>query len=90
MYSNDGDRLPTENDDVPLNGNICDRDAGTDISLKEIKRATFHQKNNSSYGLYNVCLEANKSSFDLILDHLLNVVNHIFNTRDIQNRGVMA
>ena len=46
----------------------------------KLKRPTFHQKNNSSYGLDNVCSEAIKSSFDLIPDYLLNIVNHIFNT----------
>ena len=70
MYSNEDDRLTTENDDVPLHGNIFDPDPASDISLEEPKRATFHQKNNSSYGLDNVCSEAIKSSFDLISDYL--------------------
>ena len=34
MYSNDGDRLPTEIDDVPLNGNIFDPDLDSDICLE--------------------------------------------------------
>ena len=34
MYSNDGDRLPTEIDGVPLNGNIFDPDLDSDICLE--------------------------------------------------------
>ena len=93
MYSNDSDSLPTENDDVPLNGIIFYPDLDSDVSLKELKRATFHQKNNSSYSLDNVCSEAIKSSFDLISDYLLNIVNHISNTGeypDSWGHGIIA
>ena len=64
-----------------------------DITLEELKSATFHQKNNSSYGLDNVCSEAIKSSFDLISEYLLNIVNHIFNTGEYPEtwgRGIIA
>ena len=64
--------------------------------MLELKSATFHQKNNASYGPDNVCSEAIKSSFDLISEDLLNIVNHIFNTgeypetwgRDIVARSI--
>ena len=61
--------------------------------MEELKSATFHQKNNSSYGLDNVCSEAIKSSFDLISEYLLNLVNHIFNTGEYPEtwgRGIIA
>ena len=85
-----GDRLPKENDDVPLNGNIFDPDLDSNICLEELKRATFHQKNNSSYGLDNVCSETIISSFDPISDYLLISLTIYLIPVSIQNRGVMA
>ena len=79
-FSSNDDALPTENNDPIINEASFDPELDCDISLDELKQATFHQKNNAAYGLDNVCAEAIKSSFDLISESLLNIVNHIFNS----------
>ena len=45
--------------------NMFDPDLDSNISLEELKRSVFHQKNNASYGLDKVCSEAIKASFKL-------------------------
>ena len=79
-FSYNDDSLPTESNDPTVNEAAYDPDLDCEITLEELKVATFHQKNNKSYGLDNVCSEAIKTSFDLIADYLLNIVNHIFNS----------
>ena len=74
------DSLPTENNDPIVNEAAYDPDLDCQIILEELKIATFHQKNNKSCGLDSICSEPIKTSFDLIADYLLNIVNHIFNS----------
>ena len=81
-FSSNDDALPTENNDPIINEASFDPELDCDISLDELKQATFHQKNNAAYGLDNVCAEAIKKSFDLISESLLNIVNHVFNSRE--------
>ena len=69
MYSGKID-TQTINDGIQIN-ETTDPDLDSDISLEELKQATFHQKNNSSYGLDNICSEAIKSSFDITSPFLL-------------------
>ena len=59
---------------------MLDPDLDSDISLEELKRSVFHQKNNALYGLDNVYSEAIKASFDIISPFLLRLVNQIFNS----------
>lgn len=59
---------------------MLDPDLDSDISLEELKRSVFHQKNNALYGLDNVYSEAIKASFDIISPLLLRLVNQIFNS----------
>ena len=79
-FSHTDDSLPTESNDPTVNETAYDPDLDCESTLEELKIATLHQKNNKSYGLDNVCLEAIKIAFDLIADYLLNTVNHIFNS----------
>ena len=74
------DSLATESNDPTVNKAAYDPDLDCEITLEELKITTFHQKNNKSYGLDNACSESIKTSFDLIADYLLNIVNHIFNS----------
>ena len=57
-----------------------DPDLDLDISMEELKKALFHQKNNKSYGLDNICTEVLKSSFSIISPILLKRINQIFNS----------
>ena len=70
----------SENQDNPQYDAISDEDLGAEITLEELKKAVFHQRNNSTNGLDNVCTEAIKSSFNITLSFLLKVVNQIFNS----------
>lgn len=88
-----GEDFPQDNIEIPLNQNIFDHELDADISLEELKSAVFHQKNNSSCGLDNVCSETVKSSFDIIGSLLLNIMNEIFHTRvypEPWGRGIIA
>ena len=77
MFSNDDD--PSENlENRDNDHNIYVPDLDADITLEELKTAVFHQKNNASYGLDNVCTSAIKSSFTIISPFLLKLINQIF------------
>ena len=69
-----------ENQDNPQNDVNFDEDLDVDITLEELRKAVFHQKNKSACGLDNVCTEAIKASFDIVSSFLLNLVNQIFNS----------
>ena len=91
MYSGKND-TQTIYDGIPIN-ETTGPDLDSDISLEELKQATFHQKNNSSYGLDNICSEAIKSSFDITSPFLLKIVNQIFNSGEYPEswaRGIIT
>ena len=78
MFS--GETNDSENQDNPQNDVSFDEDLDADISLEELRKAVFHQKNKSACGLDNVCTEAIEASFDMVSSFLLKFVNQIFNS----------
>ena len=72
---------------------LHNKDLDVDISSEELKQAVFHQKNNSSYGLDNICTEAVKTSLNIISSCLLKLLNQIFNSGEYPEswgRGIIA
>ena len=67
MFSGESDQTENQDSHDDENNVNFDEDLDLDISPKELKQGVFHQKNNSSYGLDNICTEAIKPR--LILFH---------------------
>ena len=77
MFSGESDQTENQESHYDENNVNFDEDLDVDISLEELKQAVFHQKNNSSYGLDNICTEAVKTLFNIILSCLLKLLNQV-------------
>ena len=78
MFSDE--TIDTDNNETPDNRLNFDDDLDAAITLEELKKAVFHQKNKSACGLDTVCTEAIKASFDIVSSFLLKLVNQIFDS----------
>ena len=90
MFANDAD---SQSENYTEENDILDPDLDLDISMEELKKAVFHQKNNKSYGLNNICTEVLKSSFVIISPFLLKLINQIFNSGEYPEswgRGIIV
>ena len=78
MFSDE--TIDIDSKEIPDNMLNFDDDLDADITLEELRKAVFHQKNKSACGLDTVCTEAIKASFDIVSSFLLKLVNQIFDS----------
>ena len=71
MFANDDSQSENYEEEY----DIFDPDLESDITIEELKKAVFLQKNNKSYGLDNICTEVLKSSFAIISPFLRKLIN---------------
>lgn len=85
MFSNENNE--NENQEFSQHEQIFGEDLDAEISLEELKKTVSHHKNNTVYGLDNVCVEVIKSSFNIISPFLLKLVNQTFDSGEYWNHG---
>ena len=64
MFSDE--TVDSDNNETSDNRLNFDDDLDAAITLEELRKAVFHQKNKSACGLDTVCTEAIKASFDIV------------------------
>ena len=73
-----GENVETHDDNEHYN-DIFDRELDAEITLEDIRKAVFHQKNGKSSGPDGISSEIIKSSIEIIAPYLYILYNKLFN-----------